>query len=58
MGKSIFKSKTFWVNILGAVGIATDQTLGAGLDGDQIAAILVAVNIILRFFTRQPVTIK
>lgn len=54
--KSIFKSKTIVINvllILGAVAAMAGEELGRGTG---IGVILVnAVNIILRFFTTQPI---
>jgi hypothetical protein len=64
--KSIFKSKTFWVNslivifaTLGGLGIVQiDDAPGAA---DQIASAIVAgvgaVNLVLRIATKQPVTL-
>lgn len=55
--KSIFVSKTFWVNV-----IAMAAMVAQGLTGKELipiemqGTILGAVNVILRFITKQPVT--
>jgi len=57
--KSIFVSKTFWVNIIALVAMVVQ-----GLTGNEVinievqAAILSAINIVLRFITKQPVEWK
>ena len=60
--KSIFKSKTFWANVLFvAVALAkhfgVDQD-GATLDEGTIAALIGAANIGLRIVTSQGVHLK
>jgi hypothetical protein len=59
--KSIFSSKTFWLNILGPVFAYLATKYGLNLDQDTQAEIVLIVmsiaNIILRRFTSTPVTI-
>ena len=64
MGKSIFRSKTIWVNALTAIaGIAA--TLGGSeliADNPKVAGIAAmitgVVNVLLRVVTKEPVTVK
>ncbi len=57
MGKSIFASKTFWVNALG--GIATTSGLATGYIPPKYAPAVVATgaiaNVLLRLLTNQPI---
>lgn len=50
--KSIFTSKTFWINIIGAVVIVVQA-----LPEKYSVPALAFLNIINRFFTDQPVTL-
>ena len=57
-GKALLMSKTFWVNLIGMVGIVVT---GLGLVGDTAwiqyeAVALGAVNVALRMVTGQPIT--
>lgn len=55
--KSIFSSKTFWVNVIAVIGMivqgATGSTFLIGVENQ--ATILALVNIVLRTVTKQPV---
>jgi hypothetical protein len=57
--KSLFKSKTFWVNLLG--GIVTGAGLVSGIIPENKAPYVVAAggiaNILLRLVTSQGVTV-
>ena len=53
--KPFWQSKTFWVNILGAAELVFQSS---GLDAGTIAAILAVANILLRFITKEPVSMK
>lgn len=60
--KSIFASKTFWANIIaGAATLLTVFGFDLGLDettqAELVAGVMVAVNIVLRFVTKEPVSI-
>lgn len=59
--KSIFASKTFWLNaIVGGLTLA-DSVVGTGVLGPKttasVAPVMAAVNIWLRTITTQPVTV-
>lgn len=54
--KSIFKSKTFWLNLLGTVALLANHA--APILPPQYAPIVLGVaNIINRFLTKTPVTL-
>lgn len=56
--KSIFISKTFWFNIIAMVVASTQAIMEQGLLDWEILALIVTVgNVILRFITKQPVTV-
>ena len=59
-GKSIWKSKTFWVNALAIIvsmaGVfGLDLNLGAEEQTAVVTTIRGVVNIILRFTTKEPI---
>ena len=56
--KSIFSSKTFWVNLIMAGLIILNQQIPTfGIDAETQAVIVGAVNILLRFLTTQSVAV-
>lgn len=58
MSKSIFASKTFWLNMVVLVPLLVQWASGHHWIPDADAAmILAAANIIIRTMTNQPVTI-
>lgn len=57
--KSIFNSKTFWVNVIGIIGIVVQQITGKNLITPELqVAILGLINIVLRSITKEAVTWK
>ena len=60
--KSIFKSKTFWVNaaviIVGVASMLTDPVQYGPEVAKWAAVVLAVVNIVLRTVTTGPVSIK
>ena len=60
--KSIFKSKTFWVNaaviIVGVASMLTDPVQYGPEVAKWAAVVLAVVNIVLRTITTGPVSIK
>lgn len=53
--KSFWTSKTFWVNILSALGIAVQTQTGFIIDPATQALGLTAVNTALRAVTKSPI---
>ena len=53
--KSIFMSKTFWVNILAIVVMVVQTQTGFVIDAEYQAAVLMILNLVLRAITKQPV---
>ena len=50
MGKRWWKSKTIWLNVAtGGIALALEQD-----SPEQLTQILAAANLVLRFFTSQP----
>ena len=54
--KSFWKSKTFWVNILSAFGIAVQTQTGFIIDPATQALGLTIINTVLRAITKSPVS--
>ena len=54
--KSIWQSKTFWANLVGLLTVLLPVFhLPQVLDPEIAASILAVVNLVLRYFTVQPV---
>lgn len=56
--KSIFTSKTFWVNMIALIAFAVQSHWGFVVDEALQAQVLMIVNIILRTITKDPVKWK
>jgi len=56
--KPFWQSKTFWVNIMAAVGMVVQSQTTYVLDPEMQAGIIVAINIILRFITKEGVSLS
>lgn len=58
--KSIFTSKTFWVNLIALAGIIIQGATGSEIlvNLETQASVLAFINIILRTITKEPVTWK
>lgn len=61
MSKSIFTSKTFWVNAVAVVASVASVAFGfeitQDMQGEVVALIMGVANIALRFVTTKPVNI-
>lgn len=56
--KSIFKSKTFWVNFLAFIAFAVQKRWGFVMDEALQAQLLMIINVVLRAVTKEPVKWK
>ena len=58
MKKAFWKSKTFWVNLIAAIGLVYQGVTGDILviPIEQQALILAGLNLILRRITQEPIT--
>lgn len=56
--KSIYKSKTFWVNVIALIGFIVQQKSGFVIDENIQIQILAIINILLRAVTKEPVVWK
>jgi hypothetical protein len=55
--KSIFRSKTFWSNVLLATAAVASGQFGVMLPATAAVPIVTGVNLILRFLTKGPVRV-
>ena len=58
--KPFYKSKTFWLNTVGIliIGLQFILSINAIVDPEFQALILAVLNILLRFKTREPITLR
>ena len=57
MKKHFWKSKTFWVNLLGIGAIVSQWATGTEvIDAEAQVAILAVVNLVLRLVTKEAIT--
>lgn len=54
--KSIYKSKTFWVNVIAIVAFGIQQKYGFVIDESMQVQVLAVINVLLRAVTSVPVT--
>jgi hypothetical protein len=53
--KSIYKSKTFWVNVIALVALGVQQKYGYVVDESMQVQALAVINVLLRAITSEPV---
>ena len=55
MGKVIWKSRTFWVNLITLTGMLSSEYFGIKITPEVAASSLVIINFILRLITKEPI---
>ncbi len=55
IAKKWYKSKTFWVNLIAAIGIILQIQFGWVVTPETASIILVVINFILRLITGKPI---
>jgi len=56
MPKSIFKSRTFWMNVaLGVVALFVEELMAAGFKPEWLVGAAAALNVLMRAITKKPV---
>ena len=50
-----YLSKTFWVNIIAAMGLFTGSQFGYTITPEIVATLLCGINMILRAITKEPI---
>ena len=58
MSKSIFHSRTFWVNVVTAVVAVSSGALGVPVPGEYAVPIMAIGNVILRLLTTDAVHVR
>lgn len=53
-GKKWYLSKTLWVNVISLVALLLQEQIGFALTTEETAGILVVINLVMRFITKQP----
>jgi len=56
--KKFWQSKTVLVNVVGAVVLYFLNLQDVGTDPTIVAAVAAAINVILRFITKEPISVK
>lgn len=55
--KAIWRSKTFWVNVLAGAAAVANGPLGLVVAPETLAIVVAAINVGLRFVTDTPVSL-
>lgn len=58
MNKSFLKSRTIWINVLGLVALFLQSQFGYILIPEAQSAVLLLLNLVLRFDTSEPISLK
>lgn len=58
MGKTLWSSKTFWVNVIALVAMIVQSFTGEAISAESQVMILTVVNTLLRFLTKEPIDWK
>ena len=57
--KPFYQSKTFWVNIFAALGLVVNtQMQGFDLSPESQAVIIAFINVVLRFVSKDTITLN
>lgn len=56
--KPFYRSKTIWINALGALALLLHGPLGSAIPAEYVAVGLAVVNLALRIVTTQAVTLQ
>lgn len=56
--KSVFRSKTIWINIIALIALIIEKQYGFGMSADLQMELLTIVNIILRLITHEKISWK
>ena len=56
--KDWYKSRTLWVNVIAIANIILRAELGLTLTPEAEVAILVGINFVLRYITKEEITFK
>ena len=55
--KPVYKSRTIWVNLLALIGLFLQQKYGFVLNMEAQSAILIILNLVLRFDTKSAISV-
>ena len=56
--KKVWKSKTFWVNVIAILALLAQTQVGFIIDAEAQAALLAVINLGLRAVTKTPIAWK
>ena len=58
MNKSFLKSRTVWLNVIGLIALYAQSQFGYVITPEAQSAVLLLLNLILRFDTSEPISFK